>query len=69
MLLLICVMVLTGDGCDDLVGVLLCLVFQGMEQRWGVKPNLYHYTSLVTCLLKAGQWSEAIAMTDRMEVR
>lgn len=44
------------------------LFFQGMEQRWGVKPNLYHYTSLVTCLLKAGQWSEAIAMTDRMEV-
>ncbi|CAM9355466.1 unnamed protein product [Ectocarpus fasciculatus] len=42
-------------------------IFEGMEQRWGVAPNVFHYTSLVTCLLKAGQWSEAIAMTDRME--
>lgn len=42
---------------------------QGMEQQWGVAPNVYHFTSLVTCLLKAGQWSEAIAMTDKMEVR
>lgn len=48
------------------VGLRLCL--QGMEQQWGVAPNVYHYTSLVTCLLKAGQWSEAIAITDRMEV-
>ena len=39
-----------------------------MEQRWGVTPNVHHYTSLVTCLLKAGQWGEAIAMTDKMEV-
>ncbi|CAN0480727.1 unnamed protein product, partial [Ectocarpus sp. 12 AP-2014] len=42
-------------------------IFEGMEQRWGVAPNVYHYTSLVTCLLKAGRWSEAIAMTDKME--
>lgn len=40
-----------------------------MEQQWGVAPNVYHYTSFVTCLLKAGQWSEAIAITDKMEVR
>lgn len=39
-----------------------------MEQRWGVTPNVHHYTSLVTCLFKAGQWSEGIAMTDKMEV-
>ncbi|CAM9957871.1 unnamed protein product [Scytosiphon promiscuus] len=42
-------------------------IFEGMEQRWGIKPNVYHYTSLVTCLLKAGQWREAVAMADRME--
>lgn len=40
-----------------------------MEKRWAIPANVYHYTSMVTCLLKAGQWSEAIAMTDRMEVR
>ncbi|CAM9488583.1 unnamed protein product [Ectocarpus sp. 4 AP-2014] len=43
------------------------IIFEGMEKRWGVAPNVYHYTSLVTCLLKAGRWSEAIAMTDKME--
>eukprot|EP00752_Nemacystus_decipiens_P018709 g16773.t1 len=42
-------------------------MFEGMEHRWGVTRNVYHYTSLVTCLLKAGRWSEAIATTDRME--
>ncbi|CAM9582526.1 unnamed protein product, partial [Laminaria digitata] len=42
-------------------------IFEGMEQQWEVAPNVYHYTSLVTCLLKAGQWSEAIKITDKME--
>lgn len=56
--------------CPSLYSNAITVVWccQGMEQRWGVAPNVYHYTSLVTCLLKAGQWSEAIAMTDKMEV-
>ncbi|CAM9719659.1 unnamed protein product [Pylaiella littoralis] len=43
------------------------LMVEGMEEKWSISPNVHHYTSLVTCLLKAGQWGEAIAMTDRME--